>query len=490
MHGVRRRAPFVSHPRRQAMRKALLAGPRLVAIVLALLASGGAAKAETLKSALARAYENNPDLNQNRASVRARDEDAPKAAAGMRPKASISANAGPQSSSVRIPAGRSQNTGQRQYYEDAYLGTPRGAALNVSQTLFDGGRTANSVRQAESSVLAARAGLRQTEQTILQNAATAYMNVLRDTAILNLRENNVKVLDEQLRLTRDRFGVGEVTRTDVAQAEASLAQARSDVYAAEAVLKISVATYRQLVGANPKRLEPAQGVEGLLPKSLNEAIDIALAESPAVVNAEHQIDAAALAVKVAEGALAPTLSLQAQVSPQWDSFLGFPGSRQFSAQATGSLSIPLYQGGSEYASVRQAKEQLGQARLSADLQRDSVRVSLITGYAQLQSAKAAIVSNLAAVKAAELALAGVRNEALVGQRTTLDVLNAQLALLNARVNLVVSQRDRVVASFVALAAIGRLSARELQLDVAEYEPAIHFDQVKDRWFGLETPDGK
>ena len=490
MHGVRRRAPFVSHPRRLAMRKALLAGPRLVAIVLALLASGGAAKAETLKSALARAYENNPDLNQNRASVRARDEDAPKAAAGMRPKASISANAGPQSSSVRIPAGRSQNTGQRQYYEDAYLGTPRGAALNVSQTLFDGGRTANSVRQAESSVLAARAGLRQTEQTILQNAATAYMNVLRDTAILNLRENNVKVLDEQLRLTRDRFGVGEVTRTDVAQAEASLAQARSDVYAAEAVLKISVATYRQLVGANPKRLEPAQGVEGLLPKSLNEAIDIALAESPAVVNAEHQIDAAALAVKVAEGALAPTLSLQAQVSPQWDSFLGFPGTRQFSAQATGSLSIPLYQGGSEYASVRQAKEQLGQARLSADLQRDSVRVSVITGYAQLQSAKAAIVSNLAAVKAAELALAGVRNEALVGQRTTLDVLNAQLALLNARVNLVVSQRDRVVASFVALAAIGRLSARELQLDVAEYEPAIHFDQVKDRWFGLETPDGK
>ncbi len=442
------------------MCKALLAGPRLVAIVLALLASGGAAKAETLKSALARAYENNPDLNQNRASVRARDEDAPQAAAGMRPKASISANAGPQSSSVRIPAGRSQNTGQRQYYEDAYLGTPRGAALNVSQTLFDGGRTANSVRQAESSVLAARAGLRQTEQTILQNAATAYMNVLRDTAILNLRENNVKVLDEQLRLTRDRFGVGEVTRTDVAQAEASLAQARSEVYAAEAVLKISVATYRQLVGANPKRLEPAQGVEGLLPKSLNEAIDIALAESPAVVNAEHQIDAAALAVKVAEGALAPTLSLQAQVSPQWDSFLGFPGSRQFSAQATGSLSIPLYQGGSEYASVRQAKEQLGQARLSADLQRDSVRVSLITGYAQLQSAKAAIVSNLAAVKAAELALAGVRNEALVGQRTTLDVLNARLALLNARVNLVVSQRDRVVASFVALAAIGRLSARE------------------------------
>jgi len=490
MHGVRRPAPLFLLSSRRAARKALALGLRLAAVAVALIATAAGASAETLKSALARAYENNPDLNQNRASVRARDEDAPKAAAGMRPKASINANAGPQSSSVRIPAGRNQSTGQRQYYEDAYIGYPRGAALNLSQTLFDGGRTANSVRQAESSVLAARAGLRQTEQTILQNAATAYMNVLRDAAILKLRENNVKVLEEQLRLTRDRFGVGEVTRTDVAQAEASLAQAHSDVYAATAVLKISAATYRQFVGADPGRLEPAQGVEGLLPQSLNEAIDIALAESPAVVNAEHQIDAAALAVKVAEGALAPTLSLQAQISPQWDSFLGFPGSRQFSAQATGSLSIPLYQGGSEYAGVRQAKEQLGQARLNADLQRDSVRVNVVTGYAQLQSAKAAIISNLAAVKAAELALAGVRNEALVGQRTTLDVLNAQLALLNARVNLVVSQRDRVVASFAALAALGRLSARELQLDVAEYEPAIHFDQVKDRWFGLETPDGK
>jgi outer membrane protein len=486
MHGARRCEAWDSL---LPPRAAFVAGIRLAALGLAALAPSCAPKAETLKSALARAYQNNPDLNQSRASVRARDEEAPKAAAGMRPKASIGANVGPESSSVRIPAGRNQSNGQRQYYEDAYFGKPRGATLNLSQTLFDGGRTANSVRQAESSVLAARAGLRQTEQTILQNAATAYMNVLRDTAILDLRKNNVRVLEDQLRLTRDRFGVGEVTRTDVAQAEASLAQARSDLYAAEAVLKISVASYRQLVGVDPKRLEPAQTVEELLPNSLNEAIDVALAESPSVVNAEHQIDAAALAVRVAEGALSPTVSVTAQVSPQWDSFLGFPGSRQFSAQAMGSLNIPLYQGGSEYASVRQAKELLGQARLSADLQRDSVRVSVVTGYAQLQSAKAAILSNLAAVKAAELALEGVRAEALVGQRTTLDVLNAQLALLNARVNLVVSQRDKVVASFAALAAIGRLSARELELGVAEYQPAIHYEQVKDRWFGLDTPDG-
>ena len=174
----------------------------------------------------------NPDLNQSRASVRARDEEAPKALAGMRPKASITANAGPEFAAIRIPAGRNALTAPRAYYEDEYLGKPRGATLNVSQTLFDGGRTVNSVRQAESSVLSARASMRQTEQSILQNAATSYMNVLRDTAILGLAQEQCLGADQQLRLTRDRFDVGEVTRTDVAQAEASLAQARSDVYAA------------------------------------------------------------------------------------------------------------------------------------------------------------------------------------------------------------------------------------------------------------------
>jgi outer membrane protein len=437
---------------------------------------------------MARAYRNNPDLNQTRASVRARDEEVPKAAAGMRPKASISGSFGPQFSTVKIPAGR-DNFGNRAYSSDEFLGYPRGATLNVSQTLFDGGRTANSVRQAQSSVFAARVGLRQTEQTILQTTATAYMNVLRDTAILQLRKSNLRVLGEQLRLTRDRFDVGEVTRTDVAQAEASESQARSDVYTAESQLKISVASYRQVVGAGPQRLEPAQSVERLLPKSLDAAVEAAQAESPAVVNAQHQIDAAELAVKVAEAALSPTVSATAQVGPQYDSFLGFPNTRQFSAQATGQLNVPIYQGGVEYAAVRQAKEQLAQARLAADVQRDGVRVSVVTGYAQLDAARASIVSNQAAVKAAEIALMGVREEAQVGQRTTLDVLNAQLALLNARVNLVVAQRDRVVASYAALAAVGRLSAEFLRLDTAAYEPAAHYEQVKDRWFGLDTPDG-
>ena len=446
------------------------------------------ATAETLFSALARAYRGNPELNQNRAGLRARDEETTKAWGGMRPKASISASAGPQFSNIKIPAGREQNTNQRRFIYDEYKGYPRGATLNLSQTLFDGGRTEGAVGQAEANVFAGRASLRLGEQSILQNGATAYMNVLRDTAILGLRKNNIAVLEQQLAQTRDRFEIGEVTRTDIAQSEASLAQARSEFYAAQAVVKSSVATYRQIVGVEPKRLEPGRPVEKLLPKSMNEAISIALVEHPSVVVAQHQVDAAAQAVKVAESVLAPTLSVGAQVSQQYDSFLGSPQSRQFSAQASGQLNVPLYQGGGDYASIRQAKEQLGQARLTADLQRDGARAVVVSTFGQLEAARASIVSSEAAAKAAEVALAGVREEAKVGQRTTLDVLNARQALLNARVGVVIAQRDRVVASYAALAAVGRLSARDLDLDVALYDPTIHYDQVKDKWFGVDAPD--
>ncbi len=463
---------------------------RNVAALALLSVFSAEARAETLLSALARAYYGNPDLNQSRAAVRVRDEDAPKALAGARPKANIQASAGPLYGNLRFPGGRNPTTGDRQFLLEQYTGYPRGATFNMSQTVFDAGRTDNSVKQADSNIFAARATMRLTEQAILQNGATAYMNVLRDTAVVNLRKNNISVLEQQLKQTQDRFQVGEVTRTDVAQAEASVAQARSELYAAQAQLKNSIANYRQIIGDEPKNLEPGRSLEPLLPRSLNESIQIALVEHPGVVAALHQVDAAELAVKVAESALAPTVSVNAQVSQQWDSFLGIPGSRQFSAAASGQLNVPLYQGGAEYASIRQAKEQLGQARLNADLQRDSVRASVVSSYGLLETAKASIISGQAAVKAAETALAGVREEAKVGQRTTLDVLNAQQALLNARVGLVISQRDRVVASYAVLGSIGRLSAQELELDVALYDPGIHYEQVKTKWFGVDTPDGR
>jgi outer membrane protein len=463
---------------------------RATALILSFVGSPGqGAVAETLHSALARAYSDNPEINRQRSGVRAQDEDTTSALAGMRPKAGVAASIGPEFSTVKIPSGRTV-TGQRAYFADEYLGTPRSAALSVSQTLFDGGRTQNAVRQAQSGVFAARANLGVGEQTILQNGVNAYMDVLRDSAILALRKNNNAVLEEQLRHTRVRYQFGEVTAADVAQAEAALAHGRSEFAGAQAVLQMSAATYHQIVGVEPNRLEPAGTVENLLPKSIKDAVSLAIIEHPAVVAALHQVDAAEHAVKLAESALAPTLALSAQVSPQGDSFLGWTGTRQFSALAAATLNVPLYQGGSEYASVRKAKEQLSQARLGADVQRDNVRRSVVFAYAQLQAAKAAIVSSQAEVTASEKSLADVREEAKVGQRTTLDILNAQQALLSARVSLVVAQHDRVVASFAALAAVGGLSARALNLNVAEYDPTIHYEQVKDKWFGLDTPDGR
>ena len=434
--------------------------------------------AETMSDALARAYRSNPDLNQQRAAVRANDETVPQATAAYRPTVGLTGQYG-VTHFATSGAGPGLNT----------LTDPGSLALTVTQTVFNGNRNYNGVRQAESRVFSAREFLRNTEEAVLQNGATAYMNVLRDTAILDLRKNNIIVLEEQLRQTRDRFNVGEVTRTDVAQAESSLASARSDYFTAQANLQTSIANYRQVIGTQPRRLQPARSIEALLPRTLQAAIAVGLTEHPTVQAALHAADAAALQVKLAEGALYPTVTVRGSVERDWNYFYQ-PGVKAFNGAVMGQVSIPLYTGGAVDAQVRQAKELYTQARIQADLQRDAVRAAVVTSWGLLQSAKAAIQSNEAAVKAAEIALEGVRAEAKVGQRTTFEVLNAQQTLLNARVSLVSAQRDRVVASYVVMASVGRLGASNLRLNVSQYDPTVHFDQVKDKWFGLRTPDGR
>jgi outer membrane protein len=462
-------------------------GIRIGAVAALLWLGVSPALGETMRGALARTYHNNPDLEEQRANVRVRDEEIPKAAAGMRPKTGFSFSGGPQRVGIKEPSGFNQY-GDRAYLNDKYSGLPKNATFSVTQPVFDGEKTTNSVRQAEAGVLAARAGMRQAEQQALQNGATAYMNVLRDTAVVHLRKNNISVLQEQLRVTRDRQQFGEVTMTDVAQAEAALAQARSDHAAAQGALENSIANYVQVVGEAPTRLEAAPPLKNLLPKSREDAISAALVEHPNIVAAEHQIDAAEAAVHVAEAALAPTASIGVQVIQTYDSYFGYPNTRQSSGQLLGQLNVPLYQGGSEYAGIRQAKEQLGQARIHADVQRFAVRAAVVQAYSQYGTAKAAITFNSVAVKAAETALRGVRDEAAFGQRTTYDVLKAQQDLLNARVNLVTSQRDEVVGSYAVLAAIGRLSLETLDLDAPAYDPNIHYEQVKGKWIGFSTPE--
>jgi outer membrane protein len=459
--------------------------------VAALLAAGllagtaGAVSAQTMEAALSRAYSANPTLNAQRASLRATNESVPQALSGYRPKITASADIGASITESDIPA--FATSVQRHQTSVSRLG-PRGGGLQVDQNIFDSGKTRSSVSQAESQVLGARATLRNSEQNVLLDAATSYMNVLRDTAILSLNRNNVEVLEEQLRQTRDRFQVGEVTRTDVAQAEARLSSAQSQAILAESNLKTSIARFRQNVGTEPKQLAPGRPVENLLAKSLPAALDQALSGHPSIIAALHGVDAAELQVKVTEADLYPVFGVRGTVQQRYDST--YSGDNRTSASVVGTLTVPIYEGGQVYSRTRQAKETAGQRRIEVDTQRDTVRAAVVSAWGGLEAAKAQIIAAQAQVQAAETALAGVREEAKVGQRTTLDVLNAQQELVSARSSLVTAQRDRVVASYSVLSASGRLSADTLKLKAEPYDARRHYDQVKGLLWGTQTPDGR
>jgi outer membrane protein len=312
--------------------------------------------------------------------------------------------------------------------------------------------------------------------------------LLRDEAILDLNRSNVEVLTEQLKQTRDRFNVGEVTRTDVAQAESRLAAGRSALLGAQSNYVTSQANYRRVIGVDPGRLAPGTPVDRFSPPSLPGAVTAGESQSPSVLAASYGVDVAELAVKISEGALYPNLSLTASAAKNYDPLYNVR--KQTTAAVLGSLTIPLYQGGAEYSAIRQSKETVGQQRLNLDVTRDEARATVVQSWGQLDAAKAQIEATTAQVNAAEIALNGVREEARVGQRTTLDVLNAQQELVNARVALVTAQHDRVVASYTLLAAVGGLSMQHLGLNVLIYDPQVHYQQVRDAWIGVRTPDGK
>jgi outer membrane protein len=363
-------------------------------------------------------------------------------------------------------------------------------AATINQTLFNGFQTSNRTRQAEAQVFSARELLRTTEQTVMLSAVTAYMNLLRDTAILELQRSNVTVLEATLRQTRDRFNVGEVTRTDVAQSESRLAAGRSSMLAAESNYTTSRSTYRQVIGVEAGRLSAAAPVDRFSPTNLKAALGRSSTEHPAVMTAAYNVDAAVFQVKIAEGALYPNLALQGSVQKSIGSTTNVNTLQNLSASAVAQLTVPIYQGGAEYATIRQAKETLGQRRLDLDTAREQIQQNVTQAWGQLQAAKAQIEATTAQVAASEIALNGVREEARVGQRTTLDVLNAQQDLVNARVSLVTAQRDRVVASYTLLSATGALSPQVLKLRIQTYDPVVHYHQVRDSWFGVRTPDGR
>jgi outer membrane protein len=448
------------------------------------------ALADTLEAALAYAYANNPQLNSQRALVRATDENVPTALSGYRPKASATASVGVQSLSTTIrEIGSTTALGApASYFTQSGVNAPHGVGATVTQNVLNGFQTANRTRLAESQVFAARETLRGIEQTVLLNAATAYMNLLREAGILELQRSYLDVQTEQLRQTNQRLQSGNVTATDVSQSEARLNVARTQLFAAEANYGSARAIYRQVIGLEPGKLAPAAPVDRFTPGSLPAAMAAGIATNPAVTTAQHNVDIASHQVKVAEGALYPVVSLQGSVQKNYETAL--IALESFSASGVAQVTVPIYQGGAEYAAIRQAKETQGQKQLELSVARDQARMNVAQAWAQLEAAKSSIESTQNQVKSAEAALNGVREEARLGQRTTLDVLNAQQELVNARIAVVSAQRDRLVNSYALLAAIGRLAPQVLGLSVPTYDPQVHYHQVRDAWGGVRTPDGR
>lgn len=438
------------------------------------------ARAETVSDALVKAYQTNPQLNSERARQRATDENVPQAMAGYRPQVAATLSYGLQAVRNLLP----DNTIQGATLKPWTIG------VTVTQTLYNGNKTANSVRVAEFQVQSGREALRNVGQGVLLDAVTVYMNVLANQSLVEAQRSNVTALRETLDIAKKRLNAGDVTPTDTSQAEARLARGQADLNAAEVALAISQATYAQVVGVMPSRLSPAEPIDRLLPRGREDAITQAFKGHPAVLAAGFDVDVATTSIKVAESSLLPTLTLQgsASKSSQSDQTLGTYGTDQ--ASIVGQLNAPIYDGGLGAAQTRQAKELSTASRLVLEMTRNQARTAAIGAWVSNEGAKTAVSAAEAEVRGAGVALQGVQREAAGGQRTTVEVLNAQQDLIQAKARLIGAQRDRVIASYALLSAVGRLDVKTLGLKTPDYLPEVHYHQVRDAWHGLRTPDGK
>jgi outer membrane protein len=442
----------------------------------AVLASGNAvAQPRTLQDALASAYSNNPTLQGSRAQLRATDEGVPQALAGWRPTVVVGAGYGYGFGTLRSNSGPRGGGGAVRENRDITTVTP-----TITQPLFRGGQTRANTNQADNRVFAQRGRLIATEQQVFTDTINAYVNVIQTQQLLQLNINNEQVLSRQLQATNDRFRVGEITRTDVAQAEAALAGARATRQTSEGNLQTARSNYRRFVGDLPDQLIEPQPIK--LPiKNQNEATQLAAQNNPNVIAALFDDASARDAIDVAFSQLMPQLSLQVQG--------GLTNGQQVVGQSTLgatvllNASVPIYQGGSEYSRVRQARQTEQQARKTVDDVRRQAVQQAAQSWETLVAARSTIDSTRAQIRANQIALEGVQREAIVGSRTTLDVLNAEQSLLNSRVTLVQNLSSLVTASYTVASAIGRLTARDLNLNVPLYDETAYYTAVRQRLFG-------
>ncbi len=448
----------------------------LMSLGLAIAAPAGPAAGQTLEDALAAAYAANPTLLAKRAELRAADEGVPQALAGWRPSISASASTG-QSSNYSSSA--TSNNHQEP--------SPHTASLTISQPLYSGGQTVAAISSAENSVLAARADLTRVEQSVLLDAVKAFVNVHREQAVLELRLNNEQVLKRQLEATADRFEVGEITRTDVHQAEARLAKATADRIQAEGDLTSSRATYLNVIGEEAGKLVLSP-VKLNLPQSAEHTIQLAVAQNPSVLSAEFGERASRDDIEEIRGSLLPSLDLSGTASRTLNASIESTRSDSYTAKLT--LTVPLYQTGAVYSQLRAARQTATKKRRDIDSARRSATETAARAWQTLATTRARIESFKAQIKASEIALEGVQREAVVGSRTVLDVLDAEQELLDAKVNIITAQRDETVAVFELKSAIGELTASHLTLPVATYDSKEHYNQVRDQLFGAGPESGQ
>jgi outer membrane protein len=449
------------------------------------------ASAETLREALAKAYSNSQSLNSARAQLRATDENVPQARAGLRPR--VQGVVSTQGSRSRTTFGDGLET---QKLRSGVITT----GIQVNQTLFDGFQTPNNVNAAQAQVRASQKNLDNTVQDTLLDTVTVFMNVRRDREVAAFRRQSLAFLNEQVRAAQARFDVGEGTRTDVAQAQAQQALATALLNTALSQVASSEAQYLDVVGDPPGNLEAGTPPNrGAIPSSVGEAVRVSQEQHPAIQATKFAVDAASFQVKSAEGARLPTLAVTGQIDNAYalsdrdpNQLPGVDVNTQNEVSGTvgAQLTVPIYQGGLVASRVRQAKETLSQRRIEVDNVRDQVRSAVASAWAQRQAAEANVQGYRAQVAAAQLALNGVVEERNVGQRTTLDVLNAQSDVITAQILLAGAQRDTIVAAYTLASAVGSLLPDRLALAVDRYEPEEHYQAVQDKWYGLRTPDGR
>lgn len=459
------------------------AGNIWLLLPIGLMAGSTPVSAETLQEAMASAYRYNPVMEAGRSSVRAVDENVAIANSGYRPKIAAIGTATWEDTKVSggeggVVVGPSGNLTQGGINKSGTYG------VGISQPLFTGLQVTNQVRSAEAGVRAARELLRDTERSVLMQAVTAYVGVLTSQESVRAYEQNLSRLDKEVRVAEERVALTQLTNTDLAQAKYRRADAVSSLATAQAELRSNLAAYLSTVGHEASGLVFPRVPAGL-PKSLAEAQGIALNENPLIVSSLYNEESARYAVDQIRGQLLPQISLDASWDDEYNS-TGVEFTR--SAEVSANVTVPIYEGGQVHAQVRQAKQiHVGQLQL-IEAARSTALQAVATAWSNLEAARARVALASARMQAADVALTGVRQEETIGQRTLLDVLNAEQDILDARLQSIVAKRDEVVGAYEVLSQIGHLSAEQIGLATLIYDPTVHYEEVRRKWFGLDITD--